>query len=67
VTGADAGGVVDTEPDPGALLGAELDDAEAVTGALLRNWLYVVTAVAVASIPPMERTLTVRNRMTSNV
>ncbi len=50
----------------GVEFGVELDDTDADAGVLLRTWLLMVRAVAVASIPPIERILRVGDFMTSS-
>lgn len=65
-TGAEAGVELAVDPESGVLIGAELDDADAETGPPL-TWPATLTAVAVASTPLTERTLTIRDFMKPTV
>lgn len=65
-TGAEAGVELAVDPESGVLTGAELDDADAETGPPL-TWPATLTAVAVASTPLTERTLTIRDFMNPTV
>jgi hypothetical protein len=60
--GAVAG--VDTSAEPE--LGVVLEVADAIADVPARSWLLTVTAVAVASIPVMDRVLTSRDLMGSS-
>lgn len=66
VAGAEAGVELAVDPESGVLDAVELDDADAESGAPL-TWAAALTAVAVASTPLTERTLTIREFMNPTV
>lgn len=66
VAGAEAGVELAVDPESGVLDAVELDDADAESGAPL-TWPATLVAVAVASRPLTERTLTVRDFMNPTV
>ena len=63
MAGAELGDELAVETELGVVLGDDEEDADAETGVLPAALLMTAMVGAVTSIPPMERTLTMRDFM----